>query len=128
MTEHRRGWWRTLYYYMDWEYKSDKDLPDEKSVKLKQTLMRQVSLSKLKMNKTRVNIRIPPDLQPLPKCCPKTPVLQPLEKKIDTTLFNNLDLSTIKEDKKNDIKYVPPRSSPVEISQKQQRQRGSRYG
>ena len=95
MPGHRRGWWRSLYYYMDWEYESTKDIPDEKSVRLKQVLMRQVSLSKLKLKHIDVKLRIPPDLQ-----------------KID----NKID--------KDEPIYIPPRTSPknIELSQKQQQQ------
>lgn len=63
MSKHKIGWWRSLYYYMDWEYESDNDKPDEKTVKLKQVLMRQISLSKLKLKHINVIVRIPPDLQ-----------------------------------------------------------------
>ena len=54
MSKHRTGWFRSFYYYMDWKYESDNDIPDEKSVRLKQVLMRQVSLSKLKLKKPAV--------------------------------------------------------------------------
>jgi len=49
--EHRTGWWRSFYYYMDWEYDSENDKPTEKDVLRKQVLMKQVGLSKLKMKK-----------------------------------------------------------------------------
>ncbi len=99
MPGHRRGWWRSLYYYMDWEYESTKDIPDEKSVRLKQVLMRQVSLSKLKLKHIDVKLRIPPDLQ-----------------KID----NKID--------KEEITYIPPNVSPISNTELSQKQRQARYG
>ena len=110
MSKHRTGWIRTFYYYMDWEYESENDKPDEKTVKLKQVLMRQVSLSKLKLKKVRIAPRLPPDLQPI-----KT------KNKVIT-----LDIIDVKHDE--NIFYVPPKTSPtneVELSQKQTQ---SRYG
>ena len=63
---HKNGWFRSFYYYMGWEYESDNDKPTEKSVKLKQELMRQISLSKLKLNVIEKKERVAPDLEPLP--------------------------------------------------------------
>ena len=111
MTEHRRGWFRSFYYYMDWDYDSDHDIPSEKDILLKQTLMRQVSLSKLKMNKARINPRKPPDLEPI------------ITKEKITNIFNNLDRLNVVEDV--EVKYSPPHSSPIEISQKQ---KANKYG
>ena len=114
MPTHKIGWWRSFYYYMDWEYESDNDKPDEKTVKLKQVLMRQVSLSKLKLKHINVIERIPPDLQKI-KCKDRiSPDLQKIECK-------------------EEILYIPPNVSPnvspinnnVELSQKQ---RQARYG
>ena len=51
---------------MGWEYESDNDKPTEKSIKLKQECMRQISLSKLKLNVIEKNERVAPDLEPLP--------------------------------------------------------------
>jgi len=120
MTDHRRGWWRSLYYYLDWPYDSNNDIPTEKDILLKQTLMRQVSLSKLKMNKTRITPRKPPDLEPI------------ITKEKIINIFNNLDiihdekeLDKVEEVKQDEIKYYPPRSSPIEISQKQ---KANKYG
>ena len=118
MSKHRIGWWRSLYYYLDWEYDSDNDIPSEKDILLKQTLMRQVSLSKLKMNKARINPRKNPDLQPI------------ITKEKITNIFNTLDTMNIiheeKElDKVEEVSYIPPRSSPIEISQ---RQKANKYG
>tara|TARA_R110001632_G_C11231372_1_gene406650 strand:- start:141 stop:482 length:342 start_codon:yes stop_codon:yes gene_type:complete len=96
---HTRGFWRSLYYYFEWPYESDNDKPTEKDVNLKQVLMRQVSLSKLKLKKVRITPRMPPDLQPI-------------KVKKNINIFNDYD----------DIKYIPPPSSPIEISQKQMTQ------
>jgi len=66
MSEHKIGWFRSFYYYMGWEYESKNDQPSEKSVKQKQQCMRQISLSKLKLNVVKNKKRIAPDLKPLP--------------------------------------------------------------
>jgi len=65
--KHRRGWFRSMYYYLGWRYDSDNDKPDERAVHLKQQCMRQVSLSKLKLKSVKTKERKIPDLQPLPK-------------------------------------------------------------
>lgn len=62
---HRRGWFRSMYYYMGWRYDSDNDKPDERAVHLKQLCMRQISLSKLKLKETKSNIKTSPDLIPI---------------------------------------------------------------
>ena len=67
MSEHKIGWWRSIYYYMGWNYESENDKPSEKSVKLKQECMRQISLSKLKLNVIEKKERVAPDLEPLKK-------------------------------------------------------------
>ena len=109
MPTHKIGWWRSFYYYMDWEYESDNDKPDEKTVKLKQVLMRQVSLSKLKLKHINVTERIPPDLQKI-KCRVKTPAdLQKIE-------FND------------ETKYITPNVSPINNVELSQKQRQARYG
>ena len=85
MPKHRRGWLRSLYYYLDWEYESKNDVPDERSVKLKQLLMRQISLSRLKLKHIDVKVRIPPDLQKI-KCNDETiyitPNVSPINKEL----------------------------------------------
>lgn len=83
----RRGWIRSFYYYMDWPYESKNDVPDEKSVKLKQVLMRQVSLSKLKLKHIDTKIRIPPDLQKI-ECNDKILYIPP-----NPSPVNNKELS-----------------------------------
>ena len=113
MSKHRTGWFRSLYYYFDWEYESDNDIPDEKSVRLKQVLMRQVSLSKLKLKKVMTNPRLPPDLQPI-----KT--------KNKVIISDTLDIIDIKHNE--NIFYVPPRTSPINIVELSQKQKQSRYG
>jgi hypothetical protein len=60
---HRIGWWRSLYYYMGWDYESDNDKPLEKDVLKKQVLCKQINLSKLKMKKVIIEPKIPFDLQ-----------------------------------------------------------------
>lgn len=74
--KHKRGWWRTLYYYMDWPYESDNDKPNERSVHLKQQCIRQVSLSKIKLNKTETKQRVIPDLEPIKECKKKNQKLK----------------------------------------------------
>ena len=96
--EHRIGWWRSFYYYMNWEYDSENDKPKEEDVKKKQVLMKQVGLSKLKMNKVIIEPSIPFDLQKIPEN------IKPLKLKRQTN-------------EKPDIK--PPPSSPINMSQKQ---------
>lgn len=113
MSKHKNGWFRSFYYYMDWKYDSDNDIPDEKSVRLKQVLMRQVSLSKLKLKKIRIIPRLPPDLQPI-----KT--------KNKVIISDTLDIIDVKHDE--NIFYVPPRSSPINIVELSQKQKQSRYG
>ena len=93
--EHRTGWWRSLYYYMGWEYESENDKPLEKDVLRKQVLMKQVGLSKLKMKKVIIKPSVPFDLQ-----------------KINTEELS--ERQKIKEPLPK-----PPPSSPVNMSQKQ---------
>lgn len=96
--EHRTGWWRSFYYYMDWEYDSENDKPTEKDVLRKQVLMKQVGLSKLKMKKVIIEPSVPFDLQKI----------------------NTEELS--ERQKRNILKEPlpePPPSSPINISQKQ---------
>ena len=85
MPKHRRGWLRSLYYYLDWEYESKNDIPDERSVKLKQLLMRQISLSRLKLKHIVVKARVPPDLRKI-KCNDETiyitPNVSPINKEL----------------------------------------------
>ena len=71
--EHRRGWWRSAYYWMGWEYESQNDYPKEKDVNRKQVLMKQVTLSKLKMKKVRIDPKIPFDLQKIKSNDKKVP-------------------------------------------------------
>ena len=57
------GIWRSVYGILGWEYNSINDIPSEKDVKLKQVCMRQISLSKVKLNHIDEKNRIPPDLE-----------------------------------------------------------------
>ena len=74
--KHKMGWWRSLYYYMDWPYESDNDKPTERSVHLKQQVNRQVSLSKLKLIKVDMRPRVIPDLEPIKECKKKNQKLK----------------------------------------------------
>ena len=56
------GWWRWLYGNLGIEYNSINDIPQEHDVKLKQVCMRQISLSKVKLNHIEIKERTPPDL------------------------------------------------------------------
>jgi hypothetical protein len=108
--EHRRGWWRSAYYWLGWEYESQNDYPEEKDVQKKQVLMKQVQLSKLKMKKVRIDPKIPFDLQKIKsgnkkvpnilKDCIEHPVA--LERKITVNKqrLKNDNFSTNKTDKK----------------------------
>lgn len=60
--KHRRGWWRSAYYWLGWEYDSENDYPKEEDVNKKQVLMKQVQLSKLKLNHVDVKTSTPFDL------------------------------------------------------------------
>ena len=93
---HKIGWTRSFYYWMGWEYNSNNDKPSERDVHLKQVLMRQVSLSKLKLNKTKIKPNISPDLQPIEnKIIKVTPYChQPIKKR---KLSDSLKETTIKE-------------------------------
>jgi hypothetical protein len=117
MSEHKRGWLRSFYYFMNWEYDSKNDIPSERDVKLKQTCMRQVSLSRLKLRKVRINPRNPPDLQPI---IPKPGQLDVKTKTID--IFKNYEIvkeTTNHLKEKENVLCVPPNSPTSEISQKQ---------
>lgn len=57
------GWWRWIYNGLGIEYNSLNDTPNEKDVKLKQVCMRQISLSKVKLNHVEDKKRTPPDLE-----------------------------------------------------------------
>ena len=99
---HKIGWTRSFYYWMGWEYNSNNDKPSERDVHLKQILMRQVSLSKLKLNKTKIEPKISPDLQPINKeiikvtpYCPIRKANIPIKKK--RKLSETFKDTTIKE-------------------------------
>ena len=96
--QHRMGWWRSLYYYMDWPYESDNDKPTERSVHLKQQVNRQVSLSKLKLIKVDMRPRVIPDLEPIKECKKKNQKLKvrfakEKEKDDSKKLKKNVELS-----------------------------------
>ena len=59
--------WTRLFWYYTWGYDDyPTDIPCEKDVLRKQVLIKQVGLSKLKMNKINVDLKIPFDLQKIP--------------------------------------------------------------
>jgi hypothetical protein len=70
---HRRGWWRSMYYYMGWRYDSNNDKPSERDIYLKGVCMMQVSLSKIKLKETKTKPRIPYDLIKIKPIRPHTP-------------------------------------------------------
>jgi hypothetical protein len=116
--QHRIGWFRSFYYYMGWEYESENDKPKEEDVKKKQVLMKQVGLSKLKMNKVIIEPSVPFDLQKIETNDKKVPL--PLD---DNKKKKTKRISTKKESvKENEIEKkgirAPP-SSPINMSQKQ---------
>jgi len=96
--KHRIGWWRSMYYYMGWEYDSDNDKPTERSVHLKGQVNRQVSLSKVKLKKTETKQRVIPDLEPIKECKKKNQKLKVIfakekEKDDSKKLRKNAELS-----------------------------------
>jgi len=96
--KHRIGWWRSMYYYMGWKYDSDNDKPTERSVHLKQQVNRQVSLSKVKLKKSKTKERVIPNLQPIKECKKKNQKLKVIfakekEKDDSKKLRKNAELS-----------------------------------
>ena len=71
MSEHR-GWFRSFYYVMGWEYNSENDYPTQEQTNKKAELNKQIILSKLKMNKQIVDLKTPYDLQ---KVKPSQPLI-----------------------------------------------------
>jgi len=92
------SWRRLFWYYTGYYDDYPTDQPKEEDVKKKQVLMKQVGLSKLKMNKVIIEPSIPFDLQKIPEN------IKPIKIKKQT-------------DEKTGIK--PPPSSPINMSQKQ---------
>lgn len=131
--QHKRGWWRSAYYWLGWEYESQNDYPKEADVNRKQVLMKQVTLSKLKMRKVRIDPKIPFDLQKIKssdkkvpnilKDCIEKPVA--LERQIAKKPVKKKTVSFAKESKNveegEDIEYIicPPNSPNQHLSQKQ---------
>jgi len=119
--EHKRGWWRSAYYWLGWEYESKNDYPKEEDVNRKQVLMKQVTLSKLKMKKVRIDPKIPFDLQKIKSSDKKVPnilkdsIEKPvaLERQITVDKCANIkerlkndSFSTNKTDKKKTVSFV----------------------
>ncbi len=131
--EHRRGWWRSAYYWMGWEYESQNDYPKEKDVNRKQVLMKQVTLSKLKMKKVKIDPKVPFDLQKIKsndkkvpnilKDCIEKPVA--LKRQITNKTVKKKTVSFAKESKNvgegENVDYILcPHNSPNDrLSQKQ---------
>jgi len=137
--QHKRGWWRSAYYWLGWEYESQNDYPKEEDVNRKQVLMKQVTLSKLKMRKVRIDPKIPFDLQKIKSGDKKVPNIlkdsietpvalkrqitnktdkKPVKKK---TVSFAKELKNVEEGEKEDIEYIlcPPNSPSDRLSQKQ---------
>ena len=135
--EHRRGWWRSAYYWLGWEYESQNDYPKEKDVNRKQVLMKQVTLSKLKMRKVRIDPKIPFDLQKIKSGDKKVPnilkdsieepvalkrqitnktVKKPVKKK---TVSFVKESKSVEEGENGDYILCPPNSPSDRLSQKQ---------
>ena len=135
--EHRRGWWRSAYYWLGWEYESQNDYPKEKDVNRKQVLMKQVTLSKLKMRKVRIDPKIPFDLQKIKSGDKKVPnilkdsieepvalkrqitnktVKKPVKKK---TVSFAKESKNVEEGENGDYILCPPNSPSDRLSQKQ---------
>jgi len=94
------GIWRSVYGILGWEYNSINDIPIEKDVKLKQVCMRQISLSKVKLNHVETKERTPPDLV---KINPEFKI----QYKNKTVIVNN-DRAYITEIKKSEPISIPP--------------------
>ncbi len=99
--EHRRGWWRSAYYWLGWEYESQNDYPKEEDVNKKQVLMKQVTLSKLKMKKVRIDPKVPFDLQKIKSGNKKVPnILKDcIEKPVALERQITVDKQRLKNDK-----------------------------
>ena len=137
--QHKRGWWRSAYYWLGWEYESKNDYPKEEDVNRKQVLMKQVTLSKLKMRKVRIDPKIPFDLQKIKSGDKKVPNIlkdsieepvalkrqitnktdkKPVKKK---TVSFAKELKNVEEGEKEGSDYImcPPNSPSDRLSQKQ---------
>ncbi len=120
--EHRTGWWRSLYYYMGWEYDSVNDYPKPEDVSKKQVLCKQVNLSKLKLNKVTIKPSVPFDLQKIKPNDKKVPL--PLDDKKKTKKITTKQESVRESEKEKSGIKAPP-SSPIYISQKQKQHKKS---
>ena len=113
---YRVGWWRSLYYYMNWQYESDNDKPFENDVLKKQVLCKQITLSKLKLKNVSIEEKIPFDLKKI----------DVINKKIPLPLCDD-DLTPPKLIRQTAGNYKTPNNSP-KFSQKQKQQiYGTRY-
>ena len=99
------SWTRLFWYYTGYYDDYPTDIPKEEDVLKKQVLMKQVGLSKLKMNKVRIEPKVPFDLQKIKDEDIKPPKL--------------------KRETKKDYGMITPASSPINISQKQQQHKHS---
>ena len=135
--QHKRGWWRSAYYWLGWEYESQNDYPKEADVNRKQVLMKQVTLSKLKMKKVRIDPKVPFDLQKIKSSDKKVPnilkdsierpvalkrqitnktVKKPVKKK---TVSFVKELKNVEGGENGDYILCPPNSPNQHLSQKQ---------
>lgn len=95
------SWTRLFWYYTGYYEDYPTDIPKEEDVLKKQVLMKQIGLSKLKMNKVRIEPKTPFDLQKI-----KDEDIKPPKLKRET-----------KED--YDFSTPTPKTSPINMSQKQ---------
>ena len=98
------SWTRLFWYYTGYYEDYPTDIPKEEDVLKKQVLMKQIGLSKLKMNKVRIEPKVPFDLQKI----------------------NDEDIKPPKLKRETKEDYVStPQNSPIPISQKQQHHKHS---
>ena len=99
------SWTRLFWYYTGYYEDYPTDIPQEEDVLRKQVLMKQVGLSKLKMNKVRIEPNVPFDLQ---KICDE-----------------DIKPPKLKRETKEDYDFSTPQNSPILMSQKQQQHKHS---
>ena len=99
------SWTRLFWYYTGYYEDYPTDIPQEEDVLKKQVLMKQVGLSKLKMNKVRIEPKVPFDLQKIKD----EDIRQP----------------KLKRETKEDYVISTPQNSPIPMSLKQRQQKTS---
>ena len=110
------SWTRLFWYYTGYYEDYPTDIPQEEDVLKKQVLMKQVGLSKLKMNKVRIEPKVPFDLQKIKDKDIKPPSRATLE---------TLSLPKLKRETKEDYVISTPQNSPIPMSLKQRQQKTS---